>query len=408
MLGRLTTLLAILACGCGNPLAGHEYLGEPLFSFKGQVTSYLGSQDSQHEFRVSLFWSPSGQTRVAAEDLVEQTSASVTIEFPSTFEINVFYPPQAAHLVDGQPAYGLALILVYEDRDENGRFTKDAQPSELVGGARDHVLLYAPRALTSEQSPTGLPVPKGFTIVPIPLNCNEEFKPTTGDQDCGPELGASCKSDSECAGGECLTSLGSFEVPGGYCSLEATEQGCSPAGGTVAQTGEAFWLKSCVSNQDCLRPGYACIDLDYRLEYSCKACWPYQATPPYNTYCSVYQNWYADPECGEKLGRSCQQDSDCANVFDDGNCLHQLAGEDFSDGYCTHADTSFGCMPQTATYLIVYTSYWFKQCESRDDCRKDEDYTCDPVYRICLPQFPMELEIFPTFRVEKHVEDLCF
>jgi hypothetical protein len=406
---RLLAAMLLVFAGCGNPLVGEDFLGDPLFQFQGQVMSYLGVPSEGHEFRVSLFWSPTGETRVPVESLVEQTSASVTIQFPSTFEINVFYPPEGRHLVDSDPPYGLALVLVYEDLDDNGRLTQGSVPSELVGGAVDQVLMYASRKLSKEQSPTGLPMPSGFSIVPIPLNCEESFQPTVGDQACGPELGMGCASDADCSdSGTCMTELGSFDVPGGYCTLEDTEGGCEPAGGVVAQTGEAYWLKACITNQDCLRTGYTCVDLDYRLDYSCKACWPYKEHPIAASYCTSYQNWYADPECGENLGHPCLQDSDCANVLDDGKCLHELADVSFEEGYCTHADSSFGCTPQDGRYLIVYTSFWFRQCESANDCRKDEGYTCDPVFRMCIPRFPMQLDIQPHFRVEKNVESLCF
>ncbi len=129
---------------------------------------------------------------------------------------------------------------------------------------------------------------------------------------------------------------------------------------------------------------------------------------PGNSYCTNYENWYADPQCGEKLGFPCDQDSDCRNALDDGRCLHELAGVELGGGYCTHADPSFGCTPPDGRWLVVYTSYWFRRCESSSDCREDEGYYCDPVYRICIPKFPMQLKIQPHFRVEKDVEPLCY
>ena len=56
-------LVVLMWPGCDQSLVGDDYRGEPLFQFRGQVVSYMGGLEEEGDLRVSLFWSPEGETR---------------------------------------------------------------------------------------------------------------------------------------------------------------------------------------------------------------------------------------------------------------------------------------------------------------------------------------------------------
>lgn len=403
-----SAILLLFVASCGDALVDNQFRGIPLFSFDGQLSAYLADYAGDHEIRVSLFWSPSGKSRVEASKLVEQTSASVSVKFPSTFRINIFYPPDKKYLVDADPPYGLALLLVYRDNDDNGKYDQEPGLDELIGGAKSKVIMYAPDTIQADQSPTGLPLQKGFSLIPIPLNCDGSFSPVTGDEDCGPELGSDCIDDSDCSpGGTCLKKIGTSLVVGGYCTLTQEPSGCAPRGGGRIQLGQVNMLQPCTNQIQCPRDGYSCRNLA-RGSSDCMVCWPDGDNLPVNSFCSSYKNWYASQECGQTLGQACSRDEDCSYSLDDGKCLSELDGVTFDGGYCTEADSSFGCVPFEARWLTTYTAYWFKSCSSTQDCRYDQGYNCDPVYKVCMPGFPVYLEIYPRFKVENDFQPLCF
>jgi hypothetical protein len=392
----------LLASACDQPLMGEDYRGEPVFTVRGQVYSYLADQDGDGDFRISLFWSPKGETRLPVSDLIEQTSASVSVEFPSGFEINVFHPPEGRMLVaDG--SYGLALVLVYRDHNGNGRFDQEGQDESLAGGSTYRIILYAPEPLGPEQSPTGLDLPQGFSVVPIPLACGEDPGLIVGTQDCGEVLGSACQTDSDCGAGRiCILELGGYPFPDGYCTWEVSDTSCGPRDGASIWVEEAVWLQSCQTDQECTRPGYRCQNVEPTGTWDCRACWPEGEVLGYDVDC---WSWTGQAGCGEHLGAACQQDSDCSDSYDPGICLQEFAGAALPGGLCTLSDPWFGCYPPGGLWVSVYIYHWFLRCESTSACR--EGYRCDPAYRVCLPDEPMLLDIHPDFTVEKNVQQLC-
>lgn len=190
-------LLSMLSCG--DPLATGEYLGEPLFSFEGIIVSILDDLPEENSVRVTLGWAPGGTEPTGFNELVEQDSVSVQIRFPSAFEVNIFYPPLDDFLEDSSQAYGLAYLVVYEDRDGDEHFDAD----EVLGGAPSQVIVYAARDLEPQESPTRRSLPQGFHLIPVPAPCLA-FDTDFGDPACTVPIGAECASDSDCNGGYLL------------------------------------------------------------------------------------------------------------------------------------------------------------------------------------------------------------
>jgi hypothetical protein len=255
---RAIVMLA-LVFGCGDALVTKEYRGDPIFTIEGRIT------DVRYEFRpgerlqASIFWSLTGDTTIDPAQLVEQTAVAVRVTFPSAFKINIFDTPE----VGSERPYWLGQIMVYEDEDQSGSLS----PGELRGGAAYSALLFATRELSREESPTGLPLPSGFTIVNLPLPCEVPgtVPPLPGGADCDVPVGAPCLSDGECGSGVCLDSDGYITFPGGYCSL-SEGSGCVPANGQLgyfyvppeSEDVTGFYYQSCISSEQC-REGYECF-----------------------------------------------------------------------------------------------------------------------------------------------------
>jgi hypothetical protein len=255
----------IMLAGCGDALVTSDFRGDPVFTVEGRVTDIRYDFRSGEQLRASVFWSLASDTTVDPAQLSEQTSVAVRVTFPSAFKINLFDPPDESLLAQGRP-YWAGQIMVYEDEDENARFS----PGELRGGASYSALLYATRALNEGESPTGQSLDAGFTLVNLPLPCTtREGPPPIGGDDCGVPLGAACASDADCGTGVCLLSDGYITFPDGYCSL-SDESGCVPANAQIdffyippetpidAEEVPGFYYLGCATNGDC-REGYECF-----------------------------------------------------------------------------------------------------------------------------------------------------
>ena len=267
----LTCILSLLSCG--DPLATGEYLGEPLFSFEGIIVSILDDLPEENSVRVALGWARGGTEPTDVNELVEQDSVSVQVRFPSAFEVNIFYPPLEDFLEDTSQAYGLAYLLVYEDRDGDEHFDAD----EIIGGAPAQVVVYAARDLEPEESPTKRSLPEGFHLLPVPAPCIP-FEDEPFAESCSIPVGAACESDADCAGGTCLGELAGTEFPGGYCSLREDRLNCVPQDSItwplydelgdpddMIENGDGddlehwWWFKRCNSSEDCRQEeGYTC------------------------------------------------------------------------------------------------------------------------------------------------------
>jgi len=132
---RCTALAGVLG-GCG-PLADGAYLGEPLFTLRGNVLTGDGLDYGDEDLRVSVFWAGDDHT-------TEERNVALTTSFPARYELSIYaYPPDEA-MLDAPwsgGAYAVGLPLLYLDEDGDGRWSEDTDP--LVGGASEEVVLFA-------------------------------------------------------------------------------------------------------------------------------------------------------------------------------------------------------------------------------------------------------------------------
>ncbi|MFT7621893.1 MAG: hypothetical protein ACI9WU_001058 [Myxococcota bacterium] len=285
-------LLVLALAGC-EPLADETFRGEPLFAFSGQVAQFDDLPAGSAPYRVSIFWTPDGQVgeeRLDTSGLHEQASVAVSLTFPLTFDIDVFEPPHTADLyAPAGQAYGIGLILAYQDRDLNGRFSE----GELVGGSEQHVLIWAQAPLAAQKSPTGAALPAGVALTRLPLTCTDEAAFQLEPRDCGVPLGSACGSDADCGIGQCLTTLEGEPLPGGSCALkdtlDADPGGCLPHGGaTVYDSGDYWFLGYCQSDDQCRQgQGYSCDRL-------ASICLPFNPT---DVRIVLASDFYLEPLC---------------------------------------------------------------------------------------------------------------
>lgn len=251
---------------CGDALVEQGFRGEPRLTFTGQIATANGDTTTAGPLRAALFWSQRGTTALDAT-LVEQPAVSVAVQFPGTFEINVFDPPPDVAWTSPTAGYRVALVLIYEDVDADGRLTFDGtETTELRGGAQNQAVLWAERSLGSAESPTGNALLPGYHAVHLPMPCAVIAPPTRG-ADCGVPLGAACTDDTNCGtGGRCLTQDAQTFWPGGYCIAPALVGGCEPNEGVLRRTRvdgteAAFWHRRCETAADCRADaGYTCLD----------------------------------------------------------------------------------------------------------------------------------------------------
>lgn len=146
MRSEAAALLALLVVGCGDPLVGEDYLGTPAFEIHGAVQQARGGADVRGA-RLSLFWI-GFDSQTQARQVVEQR---VTVDHAfARFDLALFDdPPPEALTFDGA---GIALIVVYADRNESGGLNSEVRtpeegPDVILGAAATHVVAFASRAL---------------------------------------------------------------------------------------------------------------------------------------------------------------------------------------------------------------------------------------------------------------------
>lgn len=150
---------------CGEPLVDGDYHGEALFELEGSVLlqkDYWETLENPNgapfppgELRLAVFWAtningPSSQS-VEAVDVVEQQAVTTT-SFPAKFKMSLFTPPPAellAEAPEGEGEVALGLVLVYTDKNGDGRWTREEDA--LVGGAPAQALVYTPGGASSPQ-----------------------------------------------------------------------------------------------------------------------------------------------------------------------------------------------------------------------------------------------------------------
>jgi hypothetical protein len=162
--------LALALISCGDPLVDNTYRGEPIWFVEGTINAPEKLDDDLSlgdDVRASLFWIPNLSV-LDQPVLVEQSSVTAEVRFPATFEVRVFEPPDVSHFVNFDDRYAAALLLIYVDKNLDGFY---GAADQVVGGTLNKVLLFARETVPAEASPTGEPIPVGFSLGQPPLVC---------------------------------------------------------------------------------------------------------------------------------------------------------------------------------------------------------------------------------------------
>lgn len=154
---RVLWLAGCLLMAC-DPLAGRDYVGEPLFTLVGTFDATASAPDDPLA-GIALMWQdPAG----AGGPGIAVTDVPVAIAFPATFRVEIpLPPPDAARftLADGEPALAEAYVYVVSD-------TSSPVPAAR-GLDRAHVLIYASAAVaagTLAADYLGGPVAAGYHL----------------------------------------------------------------------------------------------------------------------------------------------------------------------------------------------------------------------------------------------------
>jgi len=215
---------------CGKPLVDESYRGTPLFEFEGQLDVQGRFEPGVHNIRLSIFWLPDGPATIR-QHWVEQSSASVVVDFPSSFAVKVFEPPKPAHYFQSQ---ALGRLVLYDDLDQNGQYSRD---EPIVGEAPNQGLVYTPPDHDEAQSFTTVSFPQGFSLIQYPLRCRTR-PPHSLDAGCALLIGAPCQTLDDCCkqadecepyGAVCIPeNSGRQRFPGGYCVARPNSRVCTP------------------------------------------------------------------------------------------------------------------------------------------------------------------------------------
>lgn len=255
-------LLLTSLASCGEALVERGYKGVPLFTFVGQIGSTVGPTQFSKPIRAAVFWHPEGEVdpTEVGDELIEQDAISVATRFPGAFELNVFETPPDIEWEPTDKPYRVGLILLYEDRNEDGRF----QEGELVGGATNLVLLYVLEDIPAERSDTGVAWKAGYRAEETPMRC--QFPAPSYPELCGAPLGQACSTDEQCGAGRCLLRDHKRDWPGGMCIVNASD--CRPYGDVpplrVRESlngWRSVYPRRCINSDSCrFEAGYDCID----------------------------------------------------------------------------------------------------------------------------------------------------
>lgn len=166
-------LLASLA-GCGDPIAGDGYRGEPLLTLQGEVLNAepLGALDGQPS--VAVFWSAGPDREGAAEQAVE-----VETRFPAFYELNLYLPPPGEVIHDsgrGDGAVGTSgVVLLYVDEDADGAWSREDEP--VIGAGEGTIVTWF------ETPPAGVPdlQAREYGLQSTDEDGCPEFGPSEGD-----------------------------------------------------------------------------------------------------------------------------------------------------------------------------------------------------------------------------------
>lgn len=276
--------VGLLCLGCGDALVDAQFQGQSLWQVTGAIEGRSMQIDGFDQVRLALFWNPKGEVGTNPTELKEQRSASMATPIGSPFLLNMYQHPGAEHIARTASGlsrgFGIARLLAYLDRDQNGYFSDG---DSFVGVLPNRAFVYVPAELAAWASPTSLVMPAGLYPLALPQRCDVVTPAGTDAANCGVKLGASCKQDSGCgSSGVCLRET-DVPWPTGYCTVADTATtSCRPQRASyygVPKYGlspveiKGYYLQVCQRDADCEKPGLRNSGL-YVCDQGLRACVP--------------------------------------------------------------------------------------------------------------------------------------
>jgi hypothetical protein len=201
--------------------------------------------------------------------------------------------------------------------------------------------------------------------------------------------GASCHSDTECAGEVCFTETGKG-YPGGYCTRTCSEVDSCPMGSVCVELVDgSYCFQSCLSAADC-RVAYGCFDTFGQGD---TYCWPHCEDPTEcldSMDCNRWTGLCADPISGADNGVACGGSNGCK-----GTCTYWPHAS--NEGYCvSFCRLSSGRCPGDGICSDIFSSTrgdlgtCLDGCTSDTEC--DSSFVCDTnpfgPNTVCMPPMP--------------------
>ncbi len=134
------------AAGCDAFVTG-EYRGDPLLTLEGNI---LVAEEARLvgdvPLRVSMFWVAADLGELDDLEVVGEQTVGARAAQPARYTLDIYHPPTQRALTmtkDGEMA--IAVILVYEDVNGNGR--RESATERVLGGSGEYAVLFAPTGL---------------------------------------------------------------------------------------------------------------------------------------------------------------------------------------------------------------------------------------------------------------------
>jgi hypothetical protein len=160
-------LAAVTLVGCGNGLAGPDYVAPALATLNGQITNAQGLTTTQ-SVRAALVWRT--VTAQANGSFLLAQDVAVSASFPSSFTLAISaLPPSSALVPRGGSSVAQGVLLVYEDGNGNGTLdlparTDQAWPDAILGAQESLTITYVEGpALAADPSTLTPALPQGFS-----------------------------------------------------------------------------------------------------------------------------------------------------------------------------------------------------------------------------------------------------
>jgi hypothetical protein len=113
---------------------------------------------------------------------------------------------------------------------------------------------------------------------------------------------------------------------------------------------------------------------------------------------------HGDESCGANLGASCESNGECTGPA--------ICRTELPNGYCTIPYSNEACRPRDGvlfdSWVFTTTSTegppfpgldWYLTCDSDEECRVEDGYSCPFWLGACYPTGPVRIELFSNFMI---------